>query len=147
MAYYVGHDIETDDAGEVQFENGDIKLASTKRTFLQGLNWMIMSSRTESSVPDAMAHLVVYKGRLNIANVHRSIETSIRQAALYQNLFDPNDLDVRVVPIATDAASLTVKLKGVFLEDRLEDQDDPIVSYQTLGYVFPFESATPERVV
>jgi hypothetical protein len=146
MGSYLGHDIETDDAGEIQLENGDLKLASSKRSFLQCLNWIVMTNRSESYTPDAMANLGSYLGSLNIPTTHRGIEAHVRQAVTFQGLFDPNDLFVKVIPVTIDSVSLTVRMAGEYTEDREEDTGDPTVGYQTLGYVFPFDNATPVRV-
>lgn len=146
MATYFSHDIETDDAGELQFENGDFKIASTKRTFLQALHWMILSSRPDCVEPDAMANLTVYKGRLNTPSTHRAMEAQIRQAAFFQQVADLGDLDVKVTPVSEEAVALTVRMRGQFIEDRPEDLEDSTSGFQVLGYLFPFESGVPQRV-
>lgn len=147
MGTYLGHDIETDDGGEIQLENGDLKIASTKRSFLQSLNWIVMTNRSESYSQDAVANLGSYLGALNIPSTHRGIEAHVRQAVIFQGLFDPNDLFVKVIPVTIDSVSMTIRMAGEYIEDRDGDDEDPTVGYQTLGYVFPFDNATPSRVV
>jgi hypothetical protein len=146
MGIYALQDIETDDGGELQFENGDLKRASVKRSYLQALNWIIMTNRIEAPVPDAVANIGAYQGSLNIPRTHRSIEASIRRAVSFQNLFAVDDLDVRMTPISLEDAALTVRMKGLYVEEQQQYINDPMDTVQVLGYLHPFENAILRRV-
>jgi hypothetical protein len=146
MALYALQDILTDDAGELQFDNGDLLIASVKRSHLQALNWLVMSNRPESTVPDAMANILAYQGSLNIPRTHRAIEASIRRAVIFQGLFDSGDLDVRMTPVSLEDAALTVRMRGQYVEEQEEFRQDQTSTFQTLAYLYPFDNGTPVRI-
>lgn len=146
MALYLGHDIETDDGGDVLFENGDLKLASVKRSHLQALNFVVLSNRTDLLEADAAANLSVFNGSQNLPRTHRLIEEYVRRAVDNQRLFQVGDLRVRVVPVEPDAVALTVRMSGTYIEDRDVDREDPALGYEVLAYLYPFGTGLPERI-
>jgi hypothetical protein len=147
MALYALVDLLTDDAGEIQFEYGDLKVASVKRSHLQALNWLVMTNRSEMvTEPDAAANVGSFQGFLNNGRTHRSVESSIRRAIIFQGLFDPGDLDVRMTPVSLEDAALTVRMRGQYVESDPEERDDPVNTYQTLAYLWPYENTYPVRL-
>lgn len=143
MGVYVRRDIETDDGGELQFENGDLKVASVKRSHLQALNWLIASNRGDTIHGDAVGDLGAWFGRLNIPRNHRSMEEQIRRALLVQGLFSPGDVRLAVIPVSENDAAVTARLFGTFVEPSTDLVDE---GYAVLGYVFPFGTAQLVRV-
>jgi hypothetical protein len=147
MALYPLVDLLTDDAGEIQFENGDLTLASVKRSYLQALNWLIMTNRRETITdPDAVANIGSFQGFLNNTRTHRNIEASIRRAVIFQGLFDPSDLDVRMTPVSLEDAALTVRMRGQYIENEESERDDPVNTYQTLAYLWEYNNTYPTRL-
>lgn len=146
MAFYLAHDIETDDGGDIVLENGDLKIASVKRSHLQALNFIILSNRTDMLDADAAANLAVFCGAMNLPRTHRMIEEYVRRAVDNQRLFSGGDLQVRVVPIERDAVALTVRMIGTYLEDQEDDRADAASGWETLGYMYPFGTGLPERI-
>lgn len=144
MALYLFRDIEVDDGGELQFENGDLKVASVKRSHLQLLHWVIASNRGDAIVSDAVADLGAWFGRLNIPRNHRAMEEQVRRALFVQGYFVPGDVRVSVVPISETDAAVTAHLFGSFQEPSTDLEDE---GYASLGYVFPFGTAQLEKVV
>jgi len=143
MGAYLTRDIETDDGGELQFENGDLKVASVKRSALQVLNWVIASNRGDTIHGDAVGDLGAWFGRLNIPRNHRAMEEQIRRALLVQGYFSPGDVRVGVVPVGLNEAAVTARLFGNFLEPSADLEEE---GYAVLGYVFPFGTAQLRRV-
>lgn len=146
MALYLAHDVETDDGGDIVLENGDLKLASVKRSHLQALNYIILCNRTDLLEPDAAANLAVFCGAMNLPRTHRLIEEYVRRAVDSQGLFSLGDLRVKVVPIERDAVALTVRMSGTYLEDQDEDREDAVSGWEVLGYMYPFGTGLPERI-
>ncbi len=145
MALYIFTDIETDDAGEIQTENGDLKIASTRRSHLQALNWLVLTNKGDVVDGDPVADLGVLQGRLNIAPTHRLGEHQIRRAVIYQELFDPGDLEVKMVPVDSDAAAITIRVNGFYSEKDPDDAE--ATTHQILAFYFPFDNATPVPVI
>jgi len=143
MAVYIARDVETDDGGEIQFQNGDLKIASVKRSHLQVLHWLIASNRGDTIHGDAVGDIGAWFGRLNIARNHRAIEEQIRRALLVQGAFSPGDVRVLVVPVSENDAAVTARLFGTFVEAEAGLEDE---GYAVLGYVFPFGTAQLRRV-
>ena len=143
MGAYIARDIETDDGGELQFQNGDLKVASVKRSALQALNWLVASNRGDTLQGDAVADLGSWFGRLNIPRNHRAMEDQMRRAALVQGIFSPGDVQFAVVPVDLNDAAVTARLFGTFVEPDPSLQDD---GYAVLGYVFPFGTAQLRRI-
>lgn len=144
MGMYFQQDIEVDDGGELQFDNGDLKIASVKRTHLQALHWAIACNRDDSLVPDATANLGIWFGSLNIARNHRAMEDQIKRAIAIQEVFFVSDVAIRVVPVSETEAAVTAHLLGIFDEPSAELED---VGYANLGYVFPFSTGVLKKVV
>lgn len=144
MGIYFAQDVQVDDGGELQFENGDLKLASVKRSHLQALHWLIASNRNDCIYGDATANLGAWFGRLNINTNHRAMEEQITRAIIAQRIFTPGDVRVAVIPVAENDVAITAHLFGSFqeLDPRLEDD-----GYATLAYLFPFGTAVLEKVV
>lgn len=143
MGVYITRDIQTDDGGELQFENGDLKVASVKRSALQALNWVIASNRGDTLHGDAVGDLGSWFGRLNIPRNHRAMEDQVRRALLVQGLFTPGDVRVVIVPVDINDAAVTARLFGTFVEPSADLEED---GYAVLGYVFPFGTAQLRRV-
>ncbi len=143
MALYLDRDIETDDAGEIQIEHGDLKLGSVKRSFTQAFNWSLLTNRGEGLWGDAMANLGVFFGSLNIPRTHRAMEASIKRALEKQRAFFPGDVDVSVVPVDDNEAVVMAKLRGTYL---LQDGEDATAEDQHLAYRYPFGTGLPVKV-
>lgn len=132
---YVQRDIEVDDGGEIQFENGDLKVASVKRSHIQALHWLVASNRGDVFDGDTVADIGAWFGRLNIERNHRAMEEGCRRAVFEQKLFGPGDVLFAVVPVGPTAAAVTARMFGTFIEPTgLEDDALPTF----LGYVFTF---------
>lgn len=143
MGLYHGRDIETDDAGEIQIENGDLKLGRTRRSYLQALHWLVLSNTGDVNSPETVANLGQYIGSINNALTHRSMEQSVRFAVINQQTFARDDLSIKVVPVDYNTAALTVRMGGHYLLDEDEGVDEGL---QTLAYTIPFSTALPVKV-
>lgn len=147
MTFYNAHDIETDDAGEIQLENGDLKLASTRRSFLQALNYVIMCRHGEVwTNAEAAGNLEAFIGKMNNARTHRLMEDAVKRAGFFQKLIQPADIFVSVIPVDVNDVALTVRAVGEFYEDFVRDQDLPNAGWQVLGYIYPLGTGQPKRV-
>jgi len=143
MGYYIGRDIEVDDAGEIQVEHGALKLARTRRSYLQVLHWLILCNAGDVHDPDTVANLTQYVGDLNVAVTHRRMEDSVRFGVVNQKAFVLEDLRIRVGPVDLNEAALTVRLGGQYFLDEDEGEDEGL---QTLAYEIPFSTALPVKV-
>lgn len=136
MAIYILQDIETYDGGELLFENGDLKVAETKRSHVQALNWLVASNRGDTIAGDTVADLGSFFGNLNINRTHRNMEANVRRAIFFQQLFAPGDVKVKVIPIDLNEVAVTVRLFGEYVEDTAAETN---ANYESiLAYSFPF---------
>ena len=133
---YTQQDIEVDDGGEIQFELGDLKVASVKRSHVQALHWLMACNRGDVLNGDTVGDIGAWFGRLNHERNHRLMEDGIRRAVVQQKLFGPGDVQVAVVPVGATQAACTARLFGTFIEPRRDLEDDALPSF--LGYVFTF---------
>jgi hypothetical protein len=147
MSVYALTDIETDDGGEISFSNGDLKMATVSRSHTQALNWLIMTNRSEVLWPDSVANIGSFQGSLNIPRTHRAVEAAVRRAVMFQNLFSPDDLDVRMTAVSIEDAALTVRITGIFVETDSDVVQDPTQATHVLAYLYPFNNEVPRRVV
>lgn len=151
MALYLETDVETDDGGEIQLENGDLKVATATRSHLQALNWLVMTDAGEGPGDGPAGNLGSFFGSMNVPRTHRAMEASLRQAVIDQRLFLPNDVSFRLTKVEPSVAFLRVTFLGEFFinEDEGETWDG---NYQVLSYTFPFMTAeivkieTPDAV-
>lgn len=142
MAIYIRRDLEVDDGGELQFERGDIKLATTKRSIVQALTYLILTDRGDAMVPEAAGDLGSFFGALNLPRTHRSMEHSVSRAIAEQGLMAPGDVAIRVVPVDIEVAAITARISGTFVEeDDTVDFEDVL-----LGYIYPFGVGQPSQV-
>ena len=136
MAIYLTNDIECHDGGELMFENGDLKIATAKRSFMQSLNWLVASNRGDTFDGDSVADLGSFFGNLNIPRTHRNMEANIRRALHFQKAFAPGDVKVKVLPVDLNEVVVTARIFGQFIE---ETADETNANYDLiLAYVFPF---------
>jgi len=143
MGYYSVRDIETDDAGEIQVENGDLKLASVKRSHVQALHWLILTNRGEYLWGDSVANLGAYIGSLNVPRTHRAMEMSVIDALTNQGAFFRGDVRIRVVPIDYYEVLVTARMFGDYeLQPGEEEEDED----QILGYRYPFGTGLPVKM-
>ena len=140
---YMTRDLETDDGGEIVLENGDLKVASVKRSHIQALNWLLASNRGDVLDGDTVADLGSWFGRLNIDRNHRSMESECRRAISEQKLFGPGDVRLSVVPIGPNVAAVTARMFGTYIEP-IGLEDDALPTF--LGYVFSFGVGQLQRV-
>jgi len=143
MGIYVDRDAEGDDGGELQFDRGDIKRATVKRSTHQTLHWLIASNRGDVIDGDSVSDMGSYLGGLNIPRTHRAMETSIRRALHFQGFFPPGDVQVAVVPVGPNEADVTARIYGVFNEETVEDDE---VGFDALGYLMPFGTGQLTKV-
>lgn len=143
MGYYTLRDVEVDDGGELQVENGDLKLASTKRSHAQAIHWVILTNRGEYMWGDSVANLGAFIGNLNLPRTHRAMEGSTLRALANQSLFFKGDVRIKVVPIDFNEVLITARMFGDYeLEDGEGSEDED----QLLGYRYPFGTGLPVKV-
>lgn len=143
MGTYLARDIECDDAGEIQVQDGDLKLASTKRSHIQALHWLILTNRGEGFWGEAVADLGTFNGRLNIPRTHRAMEANILRAMENQRAFHRGDVRIRVVPIDFNEVLVTARMHGTYI---LQDNEGPEDEDETLGYRYPFDTGLPVKM-
>jgi len=144
MGLYTQSDLETYDGGEIMFEDGDVKLASVKRSHVQALNWLIASNRGDTINGDSLADLGAFFGDLNIPRTHRNMEANIRRALFFQRMFIGGDVTTKIIPIDENEVVVTVRLRGEFAERSADDLE---IGYDTvLAYRFPFGTAKLEKI-
>ena len=146
MAIYASQDLEVTDDGDLVISDfGDLKIASPLRTIAQGIDWIILTNKGELlSDPSFGANIQSFYGDPNTDEAHRMMELSIIEQARTQGLIDLADIDVDVIPVDTDEASIIVEIKGSFLDtesaegayQKLIDSFDGLVR----GYIYPFTS-------
>jgi hypothetical protein len=66
---------------------------------------------------------------------------------MFQNLFSPDDLDVRMTAVSIEDAALTVRITGIFVETDSDVVQDPTQATHVLAYLYPFNNEVPRRVV
>lgn len=130
MAFFLLNDLETDDAGELQIQNGDLKLASTRRTAIQMFNFLVLTNHAEYA-PDPLVagNLAEFLGAPNIRRTHNLMRQNLMEAVRRQEVFSAQDVQIEIEPIEVDAAGLVAKLTLDF-----ETPGDPIV----LAYSYPY---------
>jgi hypothetical protein len=130
MGFFLIQDIETDDAGEIQVANGDLKLASRRRTAIQMFNWLMLTNHAEYA-PDPLvcANLGEFIGAPNIRRTHNLMRQNAMEGIRLQQVFFPHDIQLEIEPIDSDAAGVVAKLNLSF-----DEASDPIV----LAYQFPY---------
>lgn len=141
MSYYSDVDIETDDGGEIILENGDLKLATARRSHIQAVNWSVLTNREETIHVDAVASLLQYHGAHNNARNRGAMELAIRQALMAQRVVAGSDVKARVVSIDINKVFVRVEVFGTFLGD--EDLDMP-TEYQILSYIYQTDTGVLE---
>jgi len=119
-------------------------VATTKRSHVQALNWLLASNRGDAPNGDTVGDLGAYFGSLNIERTHRNMEAQLRRALFFQRLFAPGDVKVKVIPIDLNEVLVTARLFGEYVEDTVEEQK---ANYdQILCYIFPFGTAKLQKV-
>lgn len=138
MALFTLVDIETDDAGEIQVENGDLKLASPRRVAIQMLDFLLKSNFGEyTPEPIVCANFAEFMGDPNLPRTHNLMRQNAFEALRQQKVFQPGDVDLRIEAIDTDKAAVFARMLLQFSEEG-----DSIV----LAYKFPFPDAAIEAV-
>ena len=134
MAFFLIQDIETDDAGEIQVQGGDLKLATPRRTAIQMFNWLMLTNHAEYA-PDPLvcANLGEFIGSPNIRRTHNLMRQNAFEGIRLQGVFFPSDIQLEIEPIAADAAGVVAKLSLEF-----DTEGDPIV----LAYNYPYPDGT-----
>lgn len=134
MAFFLIQDIETDDAGEIQVQNGDLKLATPRRTAIQMFNWLLLTNHAEyAPSPLICANLGEFIGAPNIRRTHNLMRQNAFEGIRLQGVFAPSDIQLMIEPIADDTAGVIAKLSMEF-----EGVGDPIV----LAYQYPYPDGT-----
>jgi hypothetical protein len=130
MAFFLLRDIETDDAGEIQVQNGDLKLAAPRRTAIQLFHFLMLTNHGEYA-PDPLvcANLAEFIGAPNIRRTHTLMRLNAMEGVRLQGVFLPQDIRLEIEPIDVDAAGLVAKLALEF-----DGPGDPIV----LAYQYPY---------
>lgn len=141
MAFYFAIDIETDDGGEIVLENGDLKLATARRSHLQAVNWSVLTNRPETIHQDAVADLNGYHGRKNVQINRAAMETAIRQALRAQGVVAPSDVFVRVVSVDISKVFIRVEVTGSYVGD---DDTDFVEEHQILSYIYQTDTGVLE---
>lgn len=135
MAVHYVRDIETDDEGEIVIERGELKTATTERTAMQLVNWVVLTDFADYTPSPAFgANIVEFIGYPNTIRTHRLMRQSIRDAFRVQGNFTMGDLRVAVEPSDIDEAAIIVHLLGEFTLDTDEESIGPVL----LAFRFPF---------
>jgi hypothetical protein len=144
MAIFAAVDIETDDAGEIQVENGSIAVASTKRSHIQLLDFTLKTNYSEyTPAPLVAANFEEFIGDPNVSRTHNLMLQNFYEALRLQGIFTPADVAIRIVPIDLSEVAVLVRLSGEFSE---ANQDDVTSGWQTLAYRYPFPDGTLEQI-
>jgi len=130
MGFFLIQDIETDDAGELQVSNGDLKLATRRRTAIQLFNWVMLTNHAEYA-PDPLvcANLAEFIGAPNIRRTHQLMRQNAMEGLRLQRIFFPTDVQIEIEPIDSNAAGVVAKLHLEF-----DEVGDSIV----LAYNYPY---------
>jgi len=144
MAIFAAVDVKTDDAGEIQVERGDIAIATTKRTHLQVLDFLLKTNYSEyTPAPLVAANFEEFIGDPNAPRTHNLMLQNFYEALRLQGVFTPADAAIRIVPIGLNEVAILVRLVGQFSE---ADLDDANTGWQTLAYKYPFPDGTLEQI-
>jgi hypothetical protein len=135
MATYFFRDVETDDEGEIQIQNGDFEIATTERTAIQLANWVMLTEFADYlPLPTFGANLGEYLGYPNVARTRLLMRQSARNAFIEQQYFDPTDIRLVVEPIDVNEAGVLLQLLGEF---ELEP-DEETLGQIILAFRYPF---------
>ncbi len=137
------HDIETDDAGEVQPENGDFKMASSRRTAVQLLDFLLKTDLGGyAPQPMAGANFGEFIGAHNIARTHNLMTQNAYEAMRFQGVFTQADVFLRIEPIGIYEAAVLAQMSLGFVLSEDEDDNEGIL----LAYRFQYPDGAIELV-
>jgi len=120
MALYFGQDLYTNLSGDVTVSGaGDLTLASTTRTHLDQLAFLLRTSPDDYTATETRmgANIQEFIGEQISSSLLDEMEEKIRQS-LIDNLFNGQDLEVNVIPIDSDEVLVYVRVEGLFVDSN-----------------------------
>jgi len=134
MSVFLLQDIETDDAGDVQVQNGDLKLATPRRTAIQMLDWLLKTDLAGyDGAPLVAANFGEFLGAPNISRTHNLMKKNAYEGLKQQGVFPPGDVVIHIEPVDVDTAAVFAQCYSQFAFEG-----EPI----TLAYEFPYPDGT-----
>jgi hypothetical protein len=130
MGFFALRDIETDDIGELILENGDLKLASNRRTAIQLFDFIVKTNHGEyTPAPLVCGNLAEFIGSPNIRRTHNLMRLNAFEGLRLQGVFTTSDVQLEIEPIDASIAGMVARLRLQF------DTDGATI---VLAYQYPY---------
>lgn len=150
MAIYFLQDLECTDDGDLVLDTfGDLKIANPMRTVAQSVNSLLLTDKGDLRIaPSYGANIGTYIGSVNSDMTRKMMERDISMSIKDQELVNPDDFNIDVIPIDHDKVGVMLDINASFIYVP-ENGISPLVSDKTMGinmaYVYPFSDGQIQR--
>lgn len=123
-------DMEVDDDGDlVVSEQGDIKIADSRRTTLQDIMFRVRTIIGDY-VPDRLlgSNIATMYGAQNTRHNGELIRTMVRRSLLFDARFSSHEIMVDVTPISQESVLVIIMVNGMFPD--VEDTEPLLVKFE-----------------
>ncbi len=145
MGSYFLSDISTSFSGDIQLDSkGDIGLANSVDTQKALTNFWLRTDHGEYVANPAIGcNLGSFIGSTNTRSTLGAIENQTYNT-LVRNLWFPEDIQLKVVPMDTHEVMIAIQLKGEFFDE----QGNPnIITPVVIAYSFPYIEGTVSPLI
>ena len=135
MALYASRDIATTSSGELILDRiGDLKIADSSESHVSAANFILRTDNGGYAPdPSVGANLGFYIG-LPMTESNLELAEAIATQALTENVFEPEDVTVAIIPLDINDAVTVVEMGGSFFISGDLQEVEPVVQ----SYDFPY---------